>query len=138
VTGKPIPVPDELTRPYWDAANEGRLVIQRCGGCTRYHHPPVAICPACACEALAFEEVSGNGEIHALTVTHDARTPAFAAIQPYLIVWVALDEQPGLVLMTNILGSGPDDVRIGARVEVCFEEIAPGVHLPQFRLTARD
>ena len=26
----PLPVPDELTKPFWEAANQGRLVIQRC------------------------------------------------------------------------------------------------------------
>ena len=32
--------PDELTRPFWDAANEERLVIQNCRSCDTLQHPP--------------------------------------------------------------------------------------------------
>ena len=34
---KPVPHPTELSQPYWDAAAEGRLVIQRCAEIGRAH-----------------------------------------------------------------------------------------------------
>ena len=37
-------VPDELSKPFWDAANEGRLVIQNCKACSRLRHPPAPTC----------------------------------------------------------------------------------------------
>jgi uncharacterized protein len=133
---KPSPAPDELTRPYWDAAAHGRLEIQRCRGCKRYHHPPTSMCFECGSEDLGFEPVSGHGTIYTYTITHDARNPAFAAIQPYAIVWVELDEQPRLRIVANMPGTPTGDLRIGAPVEVFFEDLTPSLALPQFRLVA--
>jgi uncharacterized OB-fold protein len=131
---RPVPVPDELTAPYWEAAAGGTLVIQRCAECTRYQHPPATICLRCGSNELAFEPVSGGGTIYTYTITYDARTPAFAARQPYAVVWVALDEEPGVRLLTNMPDTPLEDVRIGARVEVYFDELTADVKLPQFRL----
>ena len=134
VPKKPIPAGDDLSRHFWEAASEDRLEIQRCQNCRRYHQPPVGICPFCHSVDLRYEAVSGLGTIYTYTVTHDARTPAFAAVQPYAVVWVELDEQPRLRLISNMPGTPLDKVQIGSRVEVFFEEIEPGHKLPEFRL----
>ena len=129
---KPVPVPGEVTKPFWDAVDGQRLVIQRCQGCKRYHHPPVELCPDCLSEDLAFEPVSGRGVVYTYTITHDARQPAFAEIQPYAVAVVELEEQPGLFMLSNIPGARTDEVKAGMLVEVEFEEIVPGRFIPQF------
>ena len=131
---KPVPVPDDLTRPFWDAINNRRLEIQRCQDCKRYHQPPVGLCPICRSSNLAFEPVSGRGTIYTYTITHDARQPAFSEIQPYAVVVVELEEQPGLLLLSNMPGAHRDDIKIGQPVEVEYEELAPGRLIPQFHL----
>jgi uncharacterized OB-fold protein len=133
---RPVPAPTELTRPHWDAANQDRLAIQRCQQCRHYHQPPVSFCTECNSEDLNFDPVSGQGTIYSYTVTHDARTPAFSAIQPYAVVWVELDEQPGLMIATNMFETPLDAIRIGARVEVYFEQLGLNYKLPQFRYPA--
>ena len=40
-------IPDELTKPFWDAANEQRLVIQNCSVCDRLQNPPLPSCSQC-------------------------------------------------------------------------------------------
>ena len=40
-------IPDELTKPFWDAANEEKLVIQNCTACNMLQHPPSAACRNC-------------------------------------------------------------------------------------------
>ena len=130
---KPVPVPDNLTKPFWDACNEQRLVIQRCQQCQRYYHPPVGICVNCLSVNLAFEPVSGRGKIYTFSITHDARQPAFQAIAPYTVAVVELEEQRELFLLSNIPGTRPHDVKSGMAVKVEFEEIAPGCRIPQFR-----
>ena len=133
---KPIPVGDELSQPFWDAANRRRLAIQRCQGCQRYYHPPVASCYDCHSPNLAYEAVSGRGTIYSFTITHDARQPAFQAIQPYPVVVVELEEQRELFLLSNMPGTQLDDIRSGAPVLVDFEQIADGHLIPQFKLVA--
>jgi uncharacterized protein len=129
-----VPAPDKLTAPYWEAANRGELAIQRCHKCATYQHPALGVCFNCGSEDLAYESVSGRGTIYSYTITHDARTPAFVARQPYALVWVELPEQPRLRIVANMPETALEDVRIGTSVEVYFEEIAPNVKVPQFRL----
>jgi uncharacterized protein len=131
---RPAPVPDGRSAGYWQAANEGRLEIQRCRTCRTYHHPPLTMCTECQSEDLDYEPVGGKGTIYTFTITHDARTPAFAARQPYAIVWVELDEQPRLRVLANLPDTPLEQVKIGARVKVIFEEIGSGVKIPQFAL----
>src|SRR5216684_7547444 len=74
---KPIPVADDLTRPFWDAARERRLVVQRCEACGYYNHPPRVACDACLSLKLRFEPVSGRGAVHTFTVMHQRNVPGF-------------------------------------------------------------
>lgn len=130
---RPLPQPDGLTQPFWDAVNAGRLEIQRCGGCARWHHPPVAICAGCLSTELVWERVSGRGRVHSWTIARDTRLAAFTERLPYALASVELEEDPGVLLLTNLPGAALDQIRIGMPVEVEFEEIAPGQHIPQFR-----
>ena len=67
-------VADDLTRPFWEAANEGRLVIQHCTACDRLQHPPGQSCQRCGSKAaLAWKEMSGRGRIYNYGVVHDFR-----------------------------------------------------------------
>jgi uncharacterized protein len=129
-----VPAPDELTAPYWEASNRNQLAIQRCKACKTYQHPALGVCFTCGSDDLGYERVSGRGTIYSYTITYDARTPAFTARQPYALVWIELVEQARLRILANMPQTPLDAVRIGAPVEVYFEEIAPGVKLPQFQL----
>ena len=42
---KQSPVPDEFDKPFYDACNEERLVVQHCANCNRFQFPPRAMCP---------------------------------------------------------------------------------------------
>ncbi|MEE9285846.1 MAG: Zn-ribbon domain-containing OB-fold protein [Dehalococcoidia bacterium] len=130
----PIPVPDEVTRPFWDAAREGRLVIQRCLDCRRYYHPPQVICPRCVSSTLEFQPVSGRGTVHSYSIMRDRRVMGFEDRVPYVTVLVELEEQPLLTMVTNLLDAAPEDVRIGLPVEVTFQKLTEEITLPQFRL----
>lgn len=57
-------IPDELTQPFWDAANEGRLVIQNCNACDRLQHPPAPTCAQCGSGGLEWKVMSGRGKIY--------------------------------------------------------------------------
>lgn len=131
---KPIPVADPLSKPFWDAAAQGQLVIQRCADCRRYFHPPVSLCFRCGSEDLGHEPVSGRGHVYSFTVTRDARHRAFQHLQPYIVAWVELEEQERLRLICNMPAEDVGRVAIGSEVEVFFEPIDPGRRLPQFRL----
>ncbi len=89
---KPSPQITELSRPYWDAAAQGRLVLQQCGACGTVRHYPRLLCSVCHSDAVTWVPASGRGRVHSWTVAHHAFHPAFAAELPYTLVTVDLEE----------------------------------------------
>jgi uncharacterized protein len=131
---KPIPSPDEISSPFWEAARERRLVVQRCASCNYYNHPPRTVCDACLSQELCFEPVSGRGRIHTFTVMHQRDVPGFESEAPFINIIVELEEQPMLLMVSNLPMSERDRVRIGTSVTVDFEDRSDGVLVPQFRI----
>jgi len=133
----PLPVADDLSKPFWEGVNARKLLVQRCAECQRLQFPPDASCVSCSSTELSFEEVTGRGTVYSFTETvSGARHPYFQSISPYLVGLVQLEEQEGLIFASNFPGSKYADLEIGAPVEVEFEQIADGVVIPQFRLRA--
>ena len=134
--GRVVPQPSPLTAGYWEAAQRRELALLRCGSCRRFVHFPEPWCPWCGSETLHYEPVSGRGAVHTFTVVHRTFAPGFSERVPYVVAWIDLVEQDGLRAFGNVLGSAPDDVRIGMPVAVCFEEL-PGFGLvPNFESVA--
>ena len=132
--GKPLPAPDELSQPFWDATRQHKLLVQRCQDCGYFNHPPRPACDACQSQQLQFEPVSGRGTVYSFTVMHQPYIAGFEDQIPYVNIFVELDEQPLLFMVSNLPGSERDKVRIGGRVEAYFEDVDAEVTLPQFRL----
>lgn len=130
---RPLPSPDPETAPYWAAAREHKLCMQRCARCQRFTFPPKPICPDCGEPTLEWTRLSGRGKVHTFTVMRDTFIGGFTP--PYTLVEVELDEQPGLMLLTNLLDCPPEQVRIGMPVEVTFEQRSADITVPQFRPT---
>lgn len=127
---RPLPVPDGDTRPYWDAAKEHRLAVQRCQDCGDTIFYPRSVCPACMSDRIEWINASGRGVIYSYTVIHRA-PPGFGDSVPYVVALIDLVE--GVRLMSNVVNPA-SDVRIGAPVEVVFDDVTPEVTLPKFRL----
>jgi hypothetical protein len=131
---RPIPVPNEWTQPFWDAAQRGVLALQRCQACKHFQHPPYATCVSCMATDLAFEAVSGKGAIYAYTIMYHAGDRRFASAIPYASIIVELDDAPGALLAANLLEAPYTEAKVGRRVEVLFERLNDDITLPQFRL----
>ncbi len=133
---KPIPAPDDLTRPYWDAAKRHELRIQRCTACSEYQHPPQATCEQCGGATLEWAPISGRGVIYTYIIDRRMMTPGFN--EPYVVAQINPVEAPRTTvrITANIRGCELEDVYIDMPVEVFFEDVNAEVTLPQFRPTA--
>jgi uncharacterized OB-fold protein len=125
-----IPAFTDLTRPYWENARAGRLVVQRCGACGQRWHPPLPSCPHCHSRDLGWQPVSGHGTVYTYTVVRHATHAALAGRVPYVVAIVELAEGPRIV--TGIAGCDPGDVRGGMPVRVRFDAVTDEVALPFF------
>jgi len=133
---KPAPEPDDVTAFYWRGAAEGTLLVLRCAACGFLSHPPDVSCARCGAAVLDPAPMSGLGSVYTFAIVRQAFDPMFLPEVPYVVALVELDEQPGLVLLTNIVDVDVDAVEIGMRVEVTFED-RDGSVVPQFRPSPR-
>jgi hypothetical protein len=117
------------TAHFWTGGEHGELRFLRCRECGTYIHPPTPLCPDDLSRDLVVEPVSGRATVATFTVNHQAWYPGLDL--PYVIAIVEIEEQPSVRLMTNIVGCGPDAVRIGMAVRVVFEQY-DDVWLPLF------
>jgi hypothetical protein len=119
---------------FWDATRIPRLDLQRCDDCGRAIHFPRELCPHCRGTRLGYRPAAGTGTIHAVTVMVTPGAAFMADRAPYPVVLVDLDE--GVRLMSNLVGPGALDGAVGDRVEVVWEPLADGRHLPLFQVIA--
>ena len=125
---KPTPPTSDLARPYWEAAAQGRLVLQSCSACGKVRHYPRLLCDACYSDAVTWLPSEACGSIHSWTVAHHAFHPAFASELPYTLVTVDLDE--GVRALGRWRpGSANPAMAIGLAVQGAFEAREGGVDL---------
>jgi uncharacterized OB-fold protein len=117
------------TRPFWTGGAVGELRIHRCSACECFFHPPAPVCPRCASFAVTPTAVSGRGRVVACTVNRQAWTAELA--EPYSVAIIELAEQPGLRLLSNVVGCDPEAVEVGMLVKVVFEAVED-VWIPLF------
>ena len=128
VPGK-VPVPDDVTAPWWEATREHRLVVQRCTSCRHVQHPPRALCTSCGLmDRLDWDEVSGTGTVDTFTVVHRASRPDL--VTPYVVARVRLAE--GVLVLTRLEARDPDAWRIDDPVGVGWIDLPDGRALPIF------
>lgn len=133
---------DTDSGPFWAAARERRLVVQRCDDCGALRFPPHPYCGHCRSPAMSWVPVSGRGRIWSYVVIHSPVLPAYEPFVPYPVVAIELEEDPSLRMLGNLLTdeNAPIDsvdlaqISIGLPVEVIFQTVAPDVVLPQWRI----
>ena len=128
----PMPKPTPETQPYWDAAKQGKLLIQRCGDCRKHYFYPRPLCPHSLSRDVAWVEASGRGTLHTYVISmRPGRSAPLPA--PYVVAVVELAEGPRM--MTNLVGieADPEKIPCDLPVEVVFEAISDEITLPRFR-----
>lgn len=131
---RPLPVADETSAPFWEAAARHVLALAHCSHCRQIAHPPVGTCPHCGRTDPAYEfaPVTGSGAVRSWTVIRQSFLPGFEV--PYVLVDVELDAQPDLRLIGRLLEGEDSGLHLGARVQLAFEDLTPEVAVPAFAL----
>ena len=128
---KPIPVPDETSRPFFQGMKDHELVLMRCSTCRRWRLPAAQRCPQCWSTDFAWERASGRGTVYTFAIMHHVLHPGFADEAPYNVTTVELDEGPRFV--TNLVGVANNEIKVGMPVVAIFEDINDEVGLLKFR-----
>jgi uncharacterized OB-fold protein len=127
---RPLPWPDEVSRPFFEAAANGRLLLQRCAACSKSVFYPRPFCPTCGGD-LEWVELGGIGRVHTFTVIRQNLSSAFRDEVPYVVAMVDVEE--GARMMGNVIDCAVEDVHIGMEVEAVLVKIAEGIGMPLWR-----
>ena len=114
---------DTESRPFWDAAAQGKMLLGRCRACGAAHYYPRSICPHCFGTDTEWTPTSGRGTIYSYSVTRRVDVP-------YVIAYVTLPE--GVTVMSNIVECDFGALQIGQEVELTFRPTEGGQALPVF------
>jgi uncharacterized protein len=132
---KPLPAITAEAKPFWDAAAQEELAIQRCQECAAWVWTPRPSCSECGSERVQWTPMSGRGQVYSFTVIRQivgrAASKAFEPDIPYVVAWVDLEEGPRLI--TNIIGCPVDQVKLGMKVTVQFDKASEKIWLPKFK-----
>ena len=125
-------IPSEIGEEYWRRTADDRLPLMKCRHCGQLRRYLTRVCYRCQHTDYDWIEAGGGGTIYAFTEIFYPPTDEFEA--PFVLALVDLDE--GVRMMANILHAKGDDLAIGQRVKVVFEDMADGKRVPQFEVDA--
>ena len=128
---RPSPRPNAYmhTQPFWDAAEQGHLVIQYCCATGQFQHFPRPVSLYTGRRVLEWREVSGRGTLYSWTLTLSP-WPGHEGRVPYICALVDLDE--GVRLLANLYHCEPAALRIGVPVRLIWERLDDQFNYPAF------
>jgi uncharacterized OB-fold protein len=107
------------------------ITFQLCAACAARWYLERERCARCGSTALTSQPASGEGRVFAVTIVHRAPDAEFAALVPYRIALVDLDE--GVRVMGHLVG----EAEIGSAVTGSMELVA-GREIGAFRVNTPD
>ena len=124
-------VEDPDAAEFWAGCARGELLVQTCKSCGLRRMPPRPMCPRCRSLEFRWDPTSGQGTIWSFIVPHPPLLPAYQELAPYNAIVVALDEDPTLRFVGNLVETpdgaineiDPATIQIGESVRVVFHRV---------------
>ena len=130
---KSLPKINKVDEAYWKGAAAEKLLLQKCKSCDKLQFFPRVVCVDCFSGDIDWVQAAGTGRVHSFTWVRVPRNPAFREEVPICYINVVLDE--GVIMESRLIGKGIENVKLGDRVKVAFQDTAnPEIKLPVFEL----
>lgn len=128
---RPLPRPDIYTKtsPFWEAANQGKLLLQYCKDSHKFQWFPRSGSVFNGKRNIEWRESSGRGTVYSWTLSV-AAWPGHEDRVPYLCAYVELEE--GVRVLANLFNVKPEDVKIGMPVKLTWERLSEKFNYPAF------
>lgn len=131
---KPIPLKTQDNHPFWDAADQHEMVLQKCNNCGHYAHPPGPSCATCGSQDLTWEQLGSDvkASIYTYVISYRPFLPGFQDDLPLIIAQAALEQVPEVKIMCNLLECKAEDVYVGKPVKMIWQDVTEDRALPQW------
>lgn len=120
---------------FWAGTKEHKLLLPTGPDGTPFWYPR-ALTPG-TLEEVSWVESKGEGEVYTYSIHFIGPSKAYKGDPPHIVVLVDLDE--GVRMMSLLVKDepgypslDPDDVKIGQRVRVVFDDVTDEITLPKF------
>lgn len=131
--GMPLPGIEAYSRPFWEACNAHRLLVQRCADCGTHRSPQKPVCASCGCFDYGWSESQGLGRVFTYTIVHHTPHPSARERLPYNIAVIELEDCDRVLLLSNVVDCPDEALRVGLPVTLVWEERTDGQSLYRFR-----
>lgn len=131
---KPIPLKTQDNQPFWDAADQHEMALQKCNDCGHYAHPPGPACATCGSQNVTWEQFGSDikASIYTYVISYRPFLPGFQDDLPLIIAQAELENVPEVKIMCNILDCKPEDVYVGMPVKMIWQDVTKDRALPQW------
>ena len=108
-------------------------MLQKCGQCSTFNFHPKPWCIECGSRELAWTDAKPRGTVYSHTVSRSVAMnyQGWQGDLPVVLCLVDLDD--GARMYAQVTDCKPEDIKVGMRVEVHFEDISPEAGIPKFR-----
>jgi len=113
---------------WWDACDEGKVLIQRCKNCDTLRHPPRPMCGECQSMDWDSIESTLDGEIMSYTCLRHPVIPGYPKDPICAVIKLA----EGTHFVANLVGCEYEELSIGMKVKGKVEQVDEKTVLPQF------
>lgn len=132
---KPLPDMRPEGEAFWAGTKEHKLLLPT-GPDGKPFWYPRALTPG-TLDEVSWVESKGEGEVYTYSVHFIGPSKAYKGDPPHIVVLIDLDE--GVRMMSLLVKDepgypslDPDDVTIGMRVRVVFDDVTDEITLPKF------
>ena len=113
---------------WWEAVDQGKVLIQRCKSCQTLRHPPRPMCHECQSMDWDSVESTLDGEVLSYTCIRHPQVPGYPKDPICAVIRLA----EGTNLVANVAGCEYEAVSIGMKVKGRVEQVDEKTMLPQF------
>ena len=133
-----LPFIDDVCEPFWAGCRAGKLIIQQCPQSGRLIFPPRPGNPWAPRIKPEWVEVEGRGIIWSFVEPHPPLMLDFTDRAPYTSIIVALDQDPAIRFVGNLLRNENgeindypyEELKIDTPVKVVFRKMNDEITLP--------
>jgi uncharacterized OB-fold protein len=135
---KPVPVPTDLSRPFWQAGARGELAMQRCTQCGHIRFPIGPACTRCLSADAEWSTIQPRAKVLSHLVFHRAYAADWKDEVPYSVVMVQFAEGPRMFLdVIDPEKAYVDEDLVDREIEIAFERASDEIGVPRARVVSR-
>lgn len=111
-----LPVITEFEKPFWDALQNMKLLIQKCTDCGNTQFPPSPVCTKCLSKDVVWCECDKNAKLWSKVRFHKAYLPPYQDV-PYTVGFAKLKD--GNIVTGRV--AEEDNEKLNIDDDVCID-----------------